>query len=490
MSFDTFKTELTIVDKFETLLNRPLTDQDCREALDDLLFNYKKLLKFSRRIVRMSDLSEKSLISARNQIQDQQTSLEKAHQELKLTSEHRLRTIVEATPIAIFISQIDNDKIIYANEVAGPLMGVATKNLINCDISEFYVDALEKQILLDKLSVDGRVDHYELRINKKDNSTLWVDVSQRYLVFNERPCILSSFNDITHLKEMNLAASRFVPVEYLSFLKKESLVDVKLGDHVTDEMTVMFTDLRSFTSISEDMTPQQNFNFVNSYLGRVSPVVRDYRGFIVKYLGDGIMAIFPKCADDGVQAGIEKLNQINLYNEKRLKKGNKAIKVGIGINTGYMMVGMVGEAGRMQGDAFSDNVNLTSRLEGLTKFYDVSIIISAATKAALIDQSKYNIRYLDKVKLKGKIKELDIYEVFDSDPPDSRSLKLETLELYHQAMELYAARDFTATQSLLLKVLQINPNDKVVWHHLMNTTRNIEVGVPQAWTGVNVMTSK
>ena len=116
----------------------------------------------------------------------------------------------------------------------------------------------------------------------------------------------------------------------------------------------MFSDLRSFTTISEEMTPQENFNFVNAYLGRVSPVVRDFNGFIVKYLGDGIMAIFPECADDGVQAGIEKLDRVNLYNEERIKEGRLPIKIGIGVNTGHMMVGMVGEKGRMQGDAFSD----------------------------------------------------------------------------------------------------------------------------------------
>ncbi len=490
MSFDTFETEAGVIEQAEELLNDGLTVHDCRDAFESLLRDYKKLLKVSRRIVRMSDRSEKGLISARNQIQEQQASLEKAHQELKRLSEHRLRTIVEATPIAIIISRVENGEIIYANAIAGPLMGVETDQLLGRKVTDFYIDPSEKTILMDMLEKDGKVDHYELQVKKSDGTRLWGDISQRYLVFNELPCVLSACNDITHLKEINQAASRFVPAEYLSFLDKESLVDINLGDHVTDEMTVMFSDLRSFTSISEEMTPQQNFNFVNSYLGRVSPVVRDFHGFIVKYLGDGIMAIFPESPDDGVQAGIEKLIQVNLYNEEREKVGRLPIKIGIGVNTGHMMVGMVGEKGRMQGDAFSDNVNLTSRLEGLTKFYDVSFIISAATMDALKDVSKYNIRYLDKVQVKGKMKALDLYEVFDADLPGMRSLKQETLEIYQQAMDHYFAKDFPAAQSLLFNVLQKNPNDKVAWHHLMNTTRHLENGVAETWTGVNVMASK
>lgn len=132
----------------------------------------------------------------------------------------------------------------------------------------------------------------------------------------------------THLRltKINLASSRFVPREFLSFLQKESIVDINLGDHVSKEMTVMFSDLRSFTTISEHMTPQENFDFVNAYLQRVSPVIRAHRGFIVKYVGDGMMAIFPQQADDAIQAGIEKLNQVSEYNTYRQTQGRLPVQ--------------------------------------------------------------------------------------------------------------------------------------------------------------------
>jgi adenylate cyclase len=312
----------------------------------------------------------------------------------------------------------------------------------------------------------------------------------RTLEFNDEPSLLSTWHNITHLRQMNESASRFVPQEYLGFLHKESIININLGDYVSDEMTVMFSDLRSFTSISETMTPQENFDFVNAYLGRVSPVVREYHGFIVKYLGDGIMAIFPRCADDAVQAGIEKLNQVAVYNDYRRTKGRLPIQVGIGVNTGHMMVGMVGDRHRMQGDAFSDDVNLTSRLEGLTKYYHVSLIITAATYAQLADPSRYNIRFLDKVQVMGRQNALDLYEVYDADPPSMRALKQATQVDFEEALKLYYAQEFAEAQTKLFGVLQRNPKDKVAWQHLVQATQLAEQGVTEGWTGVTVMTKK
>ena len=229
---------------------------------------------------------------------------------------------------------------------------------------------------------------------------------------------------------------RFVPLEYLNFLERDSIVDVHLGDHISKEMTVMFSDLRAFTTISETMTPQENFDFINGYLGRTSPAVREHGGFIVKYLGDGMMAVFPEHPDDAMRAGIEKIRRIDEYNESQRRNGRDPIQIGIGINTGHMMVGIVGEQNRMQGDALSDNVNLTSRVEGLTKFYDVSFIITASTYNRLADPELYCIRFLDKVQVKGKSQALDLFEVFDGDSPEQRGLKRETQAEYAQALKI------------------------------------------------------
>lgn len=411
-------------------------------------------------------------------------------QEALHQSERRLRLIVEATPSPIAISRLVDGEIVYTNAMAGPLVGLSNEALIGRKISDFYCNARTQEELLRALEKEGEVNHREVEFRTADGVPLWVDVSLRLLDFNDEPSLLSAWHDITHLKRMNQASLRFVPQEYLSFLERGSITDISLGDFVTGEMTVMFSDLRGFTTISESMTSRENFDFVNAYLGRVCPPIRQHNGFIIKYLGDGIHAIFPRSADDGVQAGIAKLEQVTEYNEHRRSKNRMPIAIGVGVNTGPMMVGMVGERHRMQGDAFSDDVNLTARLEGLTKFYHVSFIISAATYTHLADPSRYQIRFLDRVLVKGKQKPLDLYEVYDADPPLMRQLKQETQEAYEKALRFYYERDFAAAQSILFQVLQRNPRDKVAWQHLVKATQLAETGAPAGWSGVTVMTEK
>ncbi|MBV7332395.1 PAS domain S-box protein [Chloroflexi bacterium TSY] len=407
-----------------------------------------------------------------------------------LKSEQQLRMIVEATPAPVSISRLTDGEIIYANAMMGPLFGVSTEELLGRKTVDLYYDPTDRHIVMEMLQAKQQVDRYEVRFKRMDGTPVWVELFLRLLDFNDEPAVLATLHDITHLKEMNEASNRFVPQEYLGFLEKESIINIDLGDYVTGEMTVMFSDLRGFTTVSETMTPQENFAFINSYLGRVSPPIRQHNGFIIKYLGDGIHAVFPQGADDGVQAGIDKLEQVNAYNDYRRTKDRLPIAVGIGVNTGYMMVGMVGEQHRVQGDAFSDDVNLTARLEGLTKFYGISFIISHATYEKLANPERYCIRSLDKVQVKGRSKALDLYEVYDADLPAMRALKQETQADYEEALRLYYARDFDAAQIKLFNILQRNPRDKVAWHHLVNATRLADTGAPEGWTGVTVMTQK
>jgi PAS domain S-box-containing protein len=295
-------------------------------------------------------------------------------------SEQQLRLIVEATPVPVMISRPVDGQIVYANAMAGPLLGLPTAALLEHQTIDFYHDPADRQLLLEQLERQGQVERHELRLKKIDGTPFWVELSLRRILFDDAPCLLSAIHDITERKQaaealqaaveelsrINQASSRFVPSAFLDFLQKKSIVDIRLGDHVSKEMTVMFSDLRFFTTLSEHMTPQENFDFVNAYLKRVSPAIRANAGFIVKYLGDGLMAIFPHRADDALRAGIAKLKRVSQYNVYRQKRGQPPIRVGIGVNTGYMMVGMVGETTRLQGDAFSDSVNLAARVEGLT----------------------------------------------------------------------------------------------------------------------------
>ena len=260
------------------------------------------------------------------------------------------------------------------------------------------------------------------------------------------------------LQALIRAYDRFVPDEFLSFLGKTSITDVHLGDQVAQEMTMLFSDIRDFTSISEKMTPQENFNFINEYLSRMQPFIAQYHGFIDKYIGDAIMALFPTSANDALDAAIGMLNSLHDYNEDRPKR--EQLRIGIGLHTGTIMLGTVGGENRMDSTVIGDAVNLSSRVEGLTKVYGVNLLITENTLANLTDPEAYAMREIDRVTVKGKRKPVTVYEVFESDDYEMKVRKQASLEFFAQGLELYREKKYTEARAMFYQVLQINPDDK------------------------------
>ena len=270
---------------------------------------------------------------------------------------------------------------------------------------------------------------------------------------------------IQELDELNTAYERFIPKKFLSLLDKHSILEVQLGDQVEKEMTILFSDIREFTSLSENMTPQDNFKFINAYLTRMEPIIAQHNGFIDKYIGDAIMALFPN-ADDAVQAALGMLNRLTQYNLTRGRPGRPIIKIGIGLNTGSLMLGTVGGENRMEGTVISDAVNLASRVEDLTKIYNTALLITEQTYLKLTDPWAYQIRVIDAVIPKGKSEEVTIYEIFDADPPESLNLKYETREDFELGFVLYHSEEVNEAKILFEQVFAINQHDKAAQVYL------------------------
>ena len=268
-------------------------------------------------------------------------------------------------------------------------------------------------------------------------------------------------NNEKRLVELNQAYQRFVPSQFLQFLEKSSIIDVKLGDQVQLKMSVLFSDIREFTTISETMTPEDNFKFINSYLSRMEPAIIENKGFIDKYIGDAIMALFSGAADNAVKAGISMLERLKIYNQNRTNSGYAPIKIGIGINTGSLMLGTVGGQNRMDTTVISDAVNLASRVESLTKNYGVSLLITEQTYTKLQNYHNYAIRIIDNVKVKGKLQSVTVYEVFDADIPEIKEGKLKTLKIFTEALSLYNQGNINIAAELLANCLKQNPGDRV-----------------------------
>ncbi|MCB0213230.1 MAG: GAF domain-containing protein [Anaerolineae bacterium] len=286
--------------------------------------------------------------------------------------------------------------------------------------------------------------------------------------------------------ELNTAYSRFVPREIVEFLGKDTIAQVQLGDQTQQDMTVMFSDIRSFTAISEQMTPQENFNFINAYFSRVSPIIREHQGFIDKYIGDAVMALFPGDSDNAIMAAIAMQKAVGRYNVERQKQGDQSIKIGVGLHMGTVMLGTIGEAKRMDGTVISDAVNLAFRLEGLTKLYGAPIVVSEQTLFNLDNPSRYNFRFLDKVKVKGKQIQVSVFEVFDGSSDEIVELKLKTRTDFEKGLFHYHSQEFREAIECFNNVLELNPKDRAAQVYLRQATHCLWIG----WESVKVLTEK
>lgn len=213
------------------------------------------------------------------------------------------------------------------------------------------------------------------------------------------------------LKKINESLERFIPREFLGFLRKENILEVELGDWTECEMTIFFLDIRDFTSLSENMSPQDNFRFLNSFLGVFGPIIRSHGGFVDKYPGDGIMALFPGKPDDALLAALEMRERLVAYNEGRVKGGYPPIRFGIGIHTGPLMLGTIGENNRMDSTVISDTVNAASRIEGLNKKFATDILFSGDALRRLAEPGRFESRFEGEETVKGKARAVQVYEL-------------------------------------------------------------------------------
>lgn len=274
-----------------------------------------------------------------------------------------------------------------------------------------------------------------------------------------------------HLLSLNQAMERFVPEAFLTFLSKTSIMDVQLGDQIQKDMTIMFSDIRGFTAISEQLTPKQTFNFLNDYLSRIAPVIRRHGGFIDKYLGDGIMAIFPGRVDDAVYAGLEMIQEVRRINIQREKDGLALIDIGTGIHCGTMMMGTIGEAKRMQTTVIADSVNLASRLESMTKEVGARLLVSRSVYNYMEDSDAFMTRYIGSTHFRGKGEQIGVFEIFDQDTASSRQAKSASRKKFESAVALIVDGKFAEAEELLKPIVEDNGDDKPA-HWLLERARS------------------
>lgn len=280
---------------------------------------------------------------------------------------------------------------------------------------------------------------------------------------------------------------KFVPQEFLQSLNKENWLDIQLGDHVEHEMTVLFTDIRAFTSLSEKMSIEDNFKFINRYLHYMYPPIKQSGGFVDKFIGDAIMALFHH-PNEAIEAGVAMQKALQDYNKERDTQCLTPIQIGIGLHSGKLMMGVIGVTHRMQSTVISDAVNLASRLESLTKLYGSALLIS---KEVLKNNSdEYSTRFLGRVKVVGKSQDIEIFEVLSAECEAIAEKKNAGKDLFEQGLKLYFEKNFAEASVQFTQALKAYPEDKAAKLYLKNCALYMVNGVPEGWDGAEVFLEK
>lgn len=278
---------------------------------------------------------------------------------------------------------------------------------------------------------------------------------------------------------------RFVPEQFIVKLGRENIEQVQEGDSSEAEVSLMFHDIRNFTRLSETMTAHENFRFINSYLSKVSPVIEKHNGFIDKFLGDAIMAIFPKGEGNALNAAIDMRLALLEYNKRRYNFSYPAIETGAGIHAGNVMMGTVGSLNRLDTTVIGDVVNTTSRLESITKQYKAGILASGEAVALSGIPSNASSRPLDRILLRGKSKPIEVFEVFLPEESPINEKKQKNVQLFSDAVRHFRDGNFSIALKLFQQVSLENPDDAGA---VLFAERCMRLAsrkfVPGVWTGI------
>ncbi|MBF0240441.1 MAG: hypothetical protein HQM12_22280 [SAR324 cluster bacterium] len=377
------------------------------------------------------------------------------------------RILFEISPIKSLV--------LYPVEVRGHVIG-----LLHFGNTKTYYDLQEAEI--------EKIQRYVSQIASAINNAK---------LFEELKTTRIQLAESEKVAAMTKTFEKFVPKPFLLRIAREGLENIELGKGQSDNITILFSDIRSFTALSESMTAQELMNFLNSYLQRMSIPIHEFGGFIDKFIGDAIMALFDfpdrndsEEAESAVKAAIAMQNALKLYNQHRSSHGYRSITNGIGIHSGQVVIGTVGSESRMDSTVIGDSVNLASRIEGLTKFYGADILISSQTLDLIRDKSWLKLRELDKVKVQGKSKSVGIYEVLNHYSTEIQELKRASGQMILKGLVHRNLQDWNTVRQCFEQALKLYPEDKAV-HFLLEQTRQMQtIRLPEDWDGSLILEQK
>ena len=336
-------------------------------------------------------------------------------------------------------------------------------------VNAFIGRLLTKTIrLLDSIVQRFSQNDFTVRVPKLPND----EIGRLGVSLNSMADIIETWQK--RINGLTKAYEKFVPQDYIKLLGKSDIVELNLGDFsLAQEMTVLFTDIRGFTALSESMSPYDNFAFINSFLKRMGPIVRKNGGIIDKYLGDAIMALYANETDAALKTAIEMFVELDTYNRYRRSQGFAPISIGCGIHFGNTMVGTIGEQERMEATVIGDSVDTASQLEGLTRQYGANIIISEPTFHRITDKTNYASRTLDKIISIDKTTAFSIIEIITGPDAELNEAKIQHRVAFEEAVTTFHRRQVKQAYRQFKQLSKLLPGDLAVQFHLRRCQRLI-----------------
>lgn len=286
------------------------------------------------------------------------------------------------------------------------------------------------------------------------------------------------------------AQQRFVPIQFLKHLGHNDIAKVSLGESVSINMSVLFSDIRRFTPLVESLSPPAVIELLNRYYSRIGISITELGGFIDSYSGDQIMALFAVPPVQAIRAGVKMSEALWSFNKDSEKRNQPILSMGIGVNSGPLVLGTMGGKERMQCTVLGDTVNLAARIEQLTKVYHSQLLIGERSYEAIKESDEFSTRLVDYVAVKGKDTAVKLYEVLDAEYDKRRKLKESTKDIFQKGLDSYFSRQFKEAAKIFSEAKTLDPDDPVFSIYKNRCERYIVTPPSENWQGFEILKKK
>ncbi len=286
---------------------------------------------------------------------------------------------------------------------------------------------------------------------------------------------------IQEVTKLSNSYFRFVPQQFLKVLGKTNMTQISLGEQANRDMTILVCNMRGFSELSTRLTTEENFRFINSFLNVFGPVVRECGGFTSRYLGPGMLTMFPDDSSAAIRAAVRLRAMLDTYNAERTHAGGESIDIGIAIHSGDVMIGIIGEEQRMEGSVVSNHVQLTLELEKLSAKLGVQVLLTEETMHASRKPLGGNCRKLGTFQIGDEQRTIELFDLYEGDPAHIRQLKQETKQEFEAALALFQSGRFYDAREGFVAVVKKNRYDLPAKHYFFACDRYFQEGVPAQW---------